>query len=104
MRVFPIQFGFFCYTVQSFASQILHQPHLFVLSGVHPWASTTHQEMLKLALKCFTAALSLEGMEHAEPWIYHWMLGKISYKLKLPIKQVMSNLVKVWNTLNSCIL
>ncbi len=81
--------------MQSFASQILHQPRLFVLSGIHPWAGSSHQELLRLAGKCFRDALCLEGCKHAEPWIYHWMLGKIGHKLNHPIKTIMENFVAV---------
>ena len=81
--------------MQSFASQIVHQPRLFVLSGVHPWAASARQELLQLASKCFTEALGLGGCRHAEPWIYHWMLAKVGHNLNRPIKSIMENLVAV---------
>lgn len=97
--MYLVQFGFFCYAVQSFASQILQQPRLFILSGVHPWAAATHTEMLRLAGRCFTEALGQVGTKHSEPWIYHWMLGKIGCKLGEPVKSVMTHLLKVTATL-----
>jgi len=89
------QFGFFCYTMQSHASQILRQPSLFVLSDVHLWARSTHREMQEQAKKCFTMALELGGARNAEPWIYRWMLGKLGRKLREPAKKVLGNLVEV---------
>ncbi len=89
------QFGFFCYALQSYASQILRQPNLFVLSGVHSWAESTHKEMQLQARDCFDLALGLGRARNAEPWIYHWMLGKLGKKMKESLEDIMANLVEV---------
>ena len=81
--------------MQSHASQILRQPSLFVLSDVHSWARSSHKEMQKQAKECFSMALELGGARNAEPWIYHWMLGKLGRKLKEPAKKVLASLVEV---------
>jgi len=89
------KFGFFCYAVQSFASQVLSQPELFTTQNVPSWAINTRNQMLQLAEKCFLRALSLEGTKHAEPWIYCLMLGKIGYKLGRPVAKALQYLLKV---------
>ena len=38
-------------------------------------------EMLLLSERCFTSAL---GIEDGEAWLHHYILGKISEKLKKP--------------------
>ena len=37
--------------------------------------------MLGMAREQFCHALSLEGTKHAEPWIYHYMMGKVLWKM-----------------------
>ena len=51
--------------------------------------------MIQLAKDQFQHALTLEGTSHAEPWIYHFILGKILWKLKKPIELVLNHLGKV---------
>ena len=79
-----MQYGFFCYTIQAFASQVINQPQLFTDDAVCRWARSVHPDMLKRAEECFRQALDLEGTKHAEPWIYRMMLGKIVSKLGKP--------------------
>ena len=55
--------------------------------------------MLILAELQFQQALSLEGSRHSEPWIYHFMLAKISYKLKKPASVILEHFVKVITTI-----
>ena len=43
----------------------------------------------------FSHALSLGGTKHAEPWIYHFMLGKIGRKLGKPVHQVLDHFLQV---------
>ena len=38
-------------------------------------------EMLLLSERCFNSAL---GIEDGEPWLHHYILGKITEKLKKP--------------------
>ena len=53
------------------------------------------EEMLWVAEEQFSRALSLEGTKHAEPWIYHFMLGKIGWKQRKPAADTLQHLVKV---------
>ena len=71
------------------------QPQLYRTKGIQPWSKKTIQEMLQLAKDQFQHALTLEGTNHAEPWIYHFILGKILWKLKKPIELVLNHLGKV---------
>lgn len=89
-----LQYGFFCYAVHSFASQLTHHPELFS-DDTGIWARSTRTEMLKLSGECFRQALDLEGTKHAEPWIYWMMLGKIGAKLGKPITEILQCLAKV---------
>lgn len=91
-----MQYGFFCYTAQSFASQVVHLPQLFA-EDAHSWAKSTRLEMLKLSEDCFGRALDLQGTKHAEPWIYRMMLGKLSCKLGKPITESLQHFAKVSN-------
>ena len=63
------------------------------------WAETAVKNMLILAELQFQQALSLEGSRHSEPWIYHFMLAKISYKLKKPASVILEHFVKVITTI-----
>lgn len=90
-----MQYGFFCYAIQAFASQVLNQPQLFTDDAISSWARSTHSEMLKVAEECFRQALDLEGTKHAEPWIYRMMLGKIASKLGGPIIEIIQHFAKV---------
>ena len=89
-----LQYGFFCYAVQSFASQLIDHPELYA-DDTGIWARSTRMEMLKLSGECFRHALDLEGTKHAEPWIYWMMLGKIGAKLGKPITETLRCLSKV---------
>lgn len=89
------QFGFFCYMIQAFSSQILNQSELYLLKDTHSWASDSLGEMLLLAKKCFTQALALKGSKHSEPWLYQLMLGKIGWKLSQPFEETIKLLIKV---------
>lgn len=51
--------------------------------------------MLVLADKQFDLALTLTGSKHYEPWIYQFMLGKISMKLNRQPQAVLQHFVKV---------
>lgn len=97
------QYGFFCYAIQAFASQVINQPQLFTDNAVYSWARSTHPEMLKIAEDCFRQALDLEGTKHAEPWIYRMMLGKIAAKLGKPCTEIIQHLAKVSLCLSPCI-
>lgn len=52
-------------------------------------------DQLRLAHDQFTHALSLEGVSHAEPWIYHFLLGKINWKLETLLQIVLNHFIKV---------
>ncbi len=54
--------------------------------------------MLVSADKQFQTTLSLEGSKHSEPWIYHFMLGKIAIKLNKPLQNILDHFVKVYTT------
>lgn len=90
-----MQYGFFCYAIQAFASQVLDQPKLFTDDDVYSWAKSIHPEMLRIAEKCFRQALDLEGTKHAEPWIYRMMVGKIASKLGKPFGEIIQHFAKV---------
>ena len=98
-----MQYGFFCYAIQAFASQVVNQPQLFTDDAVCSWARSAHREMLKSAENCFSQALDLEGSKHAEPWIYRMMLGKIASKFGKPSIESLQHFAKVsvcWNLCN----
>ena len=80
------KFGFFCYTVQSFASQIVQQRDLFPSDNTLLWASSLRLKMLTEAERCFVQAAKLE-----KSWSASLMLGKISYKLKHPTSATLNH-------------
>ena len=49
-------------------------------------------EMLLLSERCFTSAL---GIEDGEPWLHHYILGKITEKLKKPPSVYLEHYQKV---------
>eukprot|EP00731_Ephydatia_muelleri_P016867 Em0009g1291a len=73
------KFGFFCYTIQSFVSQIVQLRDLFPSDHTLQWATSMRSKMLAEAEKCFLQATKLE-----KSWSSSLMLGKISYKLIRP--------------------
>uniref|UniRef100_A0A1X7UXN3 Calcineurin-binding protein cabin-1 MEF2-binding domain-containing protein n=1 Tax=Amphimedon queenslandica TaxID=400682 RepID=A0A1X7UXN3_AMPQE len=95
------KFGFFCYAMQSFASQIKSLPQLYKSKGTQEWSQKLLPDKLRLAHDQFTHALSLEGVSHAEPWIYHFLLGKINWKLEKPLQIVLNHFIKSAEILHS---
>ena len=49
-------------------------------------------EMLLLSERCFNSAL---GIEDGEPWLHHYILGKITEKLKKPSSIYLEHYQKV---------
>lgn len=49
-------------------------------------------EMLLLSERCFNSAL---GIEDGEPWLHHYILGKITEKLKKPPSVYLEHYQKV---------
>lgn len=53
-------------------------------------------EMLLLSERCFNSAL---GIEDGEPWLHHYILGKITEKLKKPPSVYLEHYQKVGSRL-----
>ena len=68
---------------------------MYKSKGTQEWSQKVLPSNLKLAHDEFTHALSLEGVSHAEPWIYHFLLGKINWKLKKLLQIVLNHFIKV---------
>ena len=81
---------------------IFLKPQLYKSKGTQEWSHKVLPSNLKLAHDEFTHALSLEGVSHAEPWIYHFLLGKINWKLKKPLQIVLNHFIKVSMHTCSC--
>ena len=71
------------------------QPQLYKSKGISLWSETMCSKNLKLACDQFHHALTLEGTSNAEPWIYHFLLGKILWKLNGSTEVVLYHFVKV---------
>jgi hypothetical protein len=94
------KYGLFCYTVQSYCSQIITMPHLY--SGkveLMSWAERSRRGLLKLARQCFHSALSKVG--GARAWLYGLVAAKAGVKLGHPPVETLPLLTSVAKQLSS---
>lgn len=74
------EYGTLCYVLYSHASRQLNQFDKDEMASDSRLALVQRRdEMLLLSERCFTSAL---GIEDGEAWLHHYILGKISEKLK----------------------
>ncbi|XP_078360870.1 calcineurin-binding protein cabin-1-like isoform X1 [Oculina patagonica] len=76
------EYGTLCYVLYSHASRQLNQFDKDEMASDNRSSLLQRRdEMLLLSERCFTSAL---GIEDGEPWLHHYILGKITEKLKKP--------------------
>ncbi|XP_015763214.1 PREDICTED: calcineurin-binding protein cabin-1-like [Acropora digitifera] len=76
------EYGTLCYVLYSHASRQLNQFDKDEMASDSRLALVQRRdEMLLLSERCFTSALAIED---GEAWLHHYILGKISEKLKKP--------------------
>ena len=71
------------------------KPRLYKSKQTQEWVNDSSENMLSIAEKQFTHAITLSGTKHYEPWVYHLMLGKILAKLQNESKQILDHFIKV---------
>ncbi|KAJ7387336.1 Calcineurin-binding protein cabin-1 [Desmophyllum pertusum] len=76
------EYGTLCYVLYSHSSRLLNQFDKDEMASDNRTSLVQRRdEMLLLSERCFTSAL---GIEDGEPWLHHYILGKITEKLKKP--------------------
>jgi len=76
------EYGTLCYVLYSHASRQLNQFDKDEMASDNRSSLLQRRdEMLLLSERCFNSAL---GIEDGEPWLHHYILGKITEKLKKP--------------------
>nr|CAD7267320.1 unnamed protein product [Timema shepardi] len=77
-----VEYGSFVYMVHSFCSTVLKQA-VNLSMEMFSRLESEKEEMLKLAVQCFTWANKVwwaHGVEQDERWLHHYMLGKVEEK------------------------